>query len=173
MSFVVETGTGSANANSYLTEAGADSYHSDHGNPSSWSSATQSAKEEALRLATQYLDAVYDGAWRGDRANKDQALSWPRKDAYDNDDYLIDSSDIPKRLEHATAELALKHIAGTSLLADVDPDDAAIVSESASLPGPLSVRTTYAGTKLTHTKFALVEKILAPLINTGGRVIRG
>ena len=74
MALVVEDGTGLSTAESYISVADADTYHSDRGN-ALWT-GTDAVKEEALRQATEYLDATYD--WKGSISLTTQALNWPR-----------------------------------------------------------------------------------------------
>ena len=49
--FIVETGSGATDANSYATVAFADDYHRSYGDPVAWRGATTDAKENALREA--------------------------------------------------------------------------------------------------------------------------
>ena len=51
MSLVVEDGTGKADAESYISVADADTYHSNRGN-TDWAALTTTEKEQLLRGAT-------------------------------------------------------------------------------------------------------------------------
>jgi len=108
MAFIVEDGTGKDDATSYLSVAGADTYHTEHGNPSAWSSATDAVKEGALMQATRYLDGNF--SWRGTILVSDQALGWPRTGAVDDEGRDIDDASVPMGVEEATALLALYHL---------------------------------------------------------------
>ena len=70
MVLIVEDGTGKADAESYLSVADADTYHTKHGDSADWDGASTGDKEEALRMGTQYLDATYNTLWIGSRANE-------------------------------------------------------------------------------------------------------
>lgn len=108
MAFLVEDGSGVPVANSYITEAYADTYHSDRGN-TAWSDFTSPEQEAALIRASEYIDKRFGRRFRGLRKTKDQGLEWPRLDAFDNDGYLLSGvDDLPRNLEKATAEYALR-----------------------------------------------------------------
>lgn len=147
---VVEDGTGLPNADSYLSLAGADAYHAALGN-AAWATAAPADREAALRRATQYLDARYQ--WRGEPLTATQALAWPRT-----------SSPWPvKRLQDATAELALRAAEQGSLY--TDEGTAAVKSETV---GPISI--TYADAQRGQTRFTVVEDLLADLIVNASRM---
>lgn len=171
MAFVVEDGTGKSDANSYLSVADADSYHADHSASASWTAATTEQKEKALRLATQYLDARYDGRWRGYQNTSTQALAWPRTSAVDNEGYVYDNDAVPQRLEDATAELALRVITGDTLYAD--QTKAARVASSSVTVGPISKSVSYVGGLDPAKKYPLIEALMTPLIAGVGSLERG
>lgn len=150
MALIVEDGTGLPNADSYLSVADADAYHAAMGN-TAWQPLASAEKEAALRRATQYLDTRY--RWRGQRLTTTQALEWPRSTAA----WPV------RRLQDATAELALRAAEQGSLYADEGP--AAVKSETV---GPISV--TYADAQSGQVRFAIVEDLLAGLITGGNRL---
>lgn len=167
--FVVEDGSGLTTANSYATTAFADTYHQTYGNPSVWRDATTFEKQDALRLATQFLDLHYGGRWIGVRSSSEQALDWPRLyvvDAAEND---VGSDEIPKRIQQATAKAALLQLQGNSLLVSTQTEGE-VASESVSLPGGLSKSTTYIGGKPATTRFPVIDRMLssAGFIEAGG-----
>ena len=115
MSVVVEDGTGLETANSYISLADADTYHSDRGNATWAAAASDAIRNAALIKATQWLDGQYRSRWVGFRKTDDQALDWPRYDAYDSDGYYLDSDSIPTRITYAQAEAALAIVDGIEL----------------------------------------------------------
>lgn len=119
MAFTPEDGTGLENSNSYITEEFFRSYFEDRG--IDVSTLSQSQVEAACVRATDYIDKRWGGLFLGFKQNKDQALEWPRLDAIDDDDYLID--DIPDDLQKATAEYALR----AHNLGELAPDPALMV----------------------------------------------
>lgn len=102
MVFVVEDGTGLADANSYVSVAEADAYHSARAN-TAWS-GDDTVKQAALIRATDYLEQKYAGRWKGCVLNEAQSLSFPR-----------DVEGVPAKLKQAVCLLALEGIAGADL----------------------------------------------------------
>lgn len=92
----------------YATVAEADAYFSERGNDD-WPQLSQSKKQAALVVATQYINAVY-------------VFEQP-----------IDMQDVPQGLQHATAELALL----STQKSLTEPEDPPI--ESAEVAGAVSV----------------------------------
>ena len=163
--FVVEDGSGKSDANSYTTVAFADQYFENHNNPSDWTGADQATKEMALREATQYLDLYYGGRWRGRKKllTEDQALDWPRYEAYDDDDRWIDSETIPVKLQEATAEAALRDITETNgLLPDID--EPGTVKKYAVQVGPIKESTEWQGGKSSFKKFRTIDYLVRGLV---------
>lgn len=103
MALVVEDGSGSATAESYISESDADTYHSNRGN-TAWAALSTAEKEILLRKATEYLDGKY--SWLGSKYTAAQALQWPRSGAI-VDGFTVDNNVIPAKLQQATAEVAL------------------------------------------------------------------
>lgn len=116
MAFVVETGAGLQNSNSYASVAAADDYVAERG-MAGWSGLDTSAKQQALIKATDYLEATYRDAWKGDRVTQTQALSWPRISAY-VDRFLLDSNIVPLPVIKACVEMAVRSASGEVLIAD-------------------------------------------------------
>lgn len=116
MAFVVETGAGLSNANSYASVSAADSYVSDRG-ITGWSSLTQTVKEQSLVKATDYLEATYRGAWKGNRVSETQSLSWPRYNVI-VDGFNFPANVVPTQVVNACIEMAIRASLGETLLAD-------------------------------------------------------
>lgn len=169
--FVVEDGTGLSTANSYLSVADADTYHNNVTRSDDWSGATAAVKQNALIVATQYLDIRYQGRWRGYRNSSAQALAWPRCAVEDDDGYLLDSASLPQKLEDACAEMALRVVLGDDLLGAVT-ETGEVVSESVSV-GPISESKTYAGGKPYGYEYPKLDAMVRGLIGAGDTVIRG
>lgn len=163
--FVVEDGTGLTGANAYASVADVDTYHDDYGAPAAWSSSTTLEKEDAIRLATRYLDATYSSRWRGTRDSRDQPLDWPRTDVVDDDGWDRNDNEILVELTAATAIVALLVRNGESLLPNVTGADQSVISESASV-GPISESKSYSGSKVNFTRYSLVDATLRPILQT-------
>lgn len=144
MTITVEDGTGLAAADSYISEADADSYHSDRGN-SAWAAATSANKEIALRLASEYIDQRF--SFIGRKKTTTQALQWPRVDhgGYGLDNYLDPNIDtVPTLLEKAVCEYALRQLSA-DLMTDPEVDDSGrkLKSETVSVGGAIEESKTY------------------------------
>ena len=115
MALIVETGTGSATGESFCSVADSLAYHAARGN-ATWATITTTQQEQALRRATDYMEAVYSQRWAGTRTTSVQALSWPRYNVCVNG-FVTLSSSIPRAVINACSELALRAAAG-ELLSD-------------------------------------------------------
>ena len=114
MTLIVETGQGLPNSESYISVADADTYHSNRGN-TDWAALTTGEKERLLRIATDYMVAVYRLRWDGYRYVNTQALDWPRiyvpiRDICSVNAYpeYVDFDIVPTQVKNACAEFALK-----------------------------------------------------------------
>jgi hypothetical protein len=165
--FVVETGTGSATANSYCSEATATAYHETYGNPDPWLAATPFDHQDALRQATRALDFRYGSYWSGIRAGSTQALDWPRAYAYDAAGNPIPATTIPARLQQATAILALLHIQGENIMPSTQTG-ADIKSETLNSASGASKSVTYIGGKRAETQFPIIDRMLSSAGLTSG-----
>jgi hypothetical protein len=103
---------GASNANSYLSEAGADAIAETMLGTLAWSTATSDNKSRALITATNGLETL---SYIGTRSSDTQALSWPRSGASCGDKYPADD-DIPREIELATFDLANALLGDPTLL---------------------------------------------------------
>lgn len=129
-------------ADYYGTVAGADAYHLARGN-AAWAAATEQAKEAALARASAYIDGVgtqlptagcvlsFPGHKTGGRA---QGLQWPRANASDRSGEPIPDSEVPREIEQATYEAALREIVKPGSL---NPDYVASKAVKRAKVGPL------------------------------------
>jgi hypothetical protein len=110
MALTVVATPGSATANSYLTNAEADTYFEGHLYATDWTGASAATQDQALVMATRTIDALYE--WAEWPASTTQALQWPRSGMMDHLFLsIIADTVIPQRLKDATAELAKALIA--------------------------------------------------------------
>ena len=116
--FIVETGAGISNANSYVSVEDADTYFADREDPADWTGADTARKEAAIIAATSYLDNKFRLRWSGRRSFEIQALSWPRQNVEDYDGFTLASNALPERLKFAVIEIAVRDIT-TSIAPDV------------------------------------------------------
>lgn len=144
MTFVLEDGTGLADANSYGSFAGYVAYWADRGVTVT---ELQAVVEPALVRATDYLDQRYP--WKGSRLTSEQALQWPRACAYGEPTFEapcgVTLDGVPAQVVRACYELASRAIS-----ADLAPDptvDASgqTVVSSRKKVGPIEVETAFNG----------------------------
>ena len=101
------------NANSYVTQADAQSYMDGRLDVTEWTDATTVTMDRALIMATGRLDIE---GFVGSPASSTQRLQWPRGSVPDPWGSFYASDTIPRPLEEATAELALAYLkSGASL----------------------------------------------------------
>lgn len=101
MAFVVEDGTGLANATAYVAVADLDAYWTEQG--VDLSSYTDPQKQGAIRNATVWVDSF---RFRGVIKDLDQALLWPRQSVYDDEARHYAENAVPQRVKDAVCEVA-------------------------------------------------------------------
>jgi hypothetical protein len=165
---IVESGAGLADAESYISVADADTYHTARGNEATWTDLDVTVKEQLLRTATDYMVQQYRMRWAGSRIGITQRLDWPRydvpiKDAptgYGSFAAVYPYDAVPVEVANACAELALKAASGP-LAPDLTPP---VTREKV---GPIEVEYAQ-GTRQTTT-YRAVDNLLAPFLKmTGG-----
>lgn len=145
-------------AESYITVEVADAFHAARGN-TAWAVLTTARKEELLRVATDYLEAVYAGLWVGRPVAVNQGLQWPRID-YAPGVLLVDPLVVPIGVMKATAQLALEASSRPLL---TDETEQQVLNEKV---GPISV--TYSQTTSGQlNRHSLVDLYLVPYLRSG------
>lgn len=104
MALIVEDGSGRADAESFVSVAGADDYLSKRNRDGTWTTYTTGQKEGYLRAASEYLDAVC--RWKGLPLTTTQALGWPRIFAFNRDRIALAQDIVPPLVIAATCEIA-------------------------------------------------------------------
>jgi len=104
MALTIDATVGGIATNSYVTVAETDAYHEEHLYGTAWTSADAEKKKAAIIWASKLLDDQV--TWRGFKYNLDQALGWPRSNAFDRDNQFIDVDEIPKGVKRAAMEMA-------------------------------------------------------------------
>lgn len=158
--FIVEDGSGLADAVSYASIDDANEYHARRAN-TSWSTLTEDEKRAALVKATDFIEYTYSTRFKGDRASQAQALSWPRSGVFLYG-FEIGLDEIPVSLVNAVCELALRTIDNPELVVD---ESGQIKTETV---GPISV--TYMDGARQQKSYATVTRYLAPLLNGNGAI---
>jgi hypothetical protein len=110
LTLIKEDGTGRSDANTYASEADADTFFAGHLYPDFWvAPVNQTRRTAALAMATAIIDAEWQ--FHGARAVEGQALQWPRAECPDRDGEAgasVASDLVPAAVMNATCQLALK-----------------------------------------------------------------
>ncbi len=160
--FIVEDGTGIADANSYCPLSYAEAYVDDYYGDSiaQWLSATTQQKERALRVATQYIDLKY-GASVSKKKTSTQALSFPR---------VIDSV-VPIDVQKATIESMLLVLTGYDLLGVID--EPCLIASEKVVAGAVATEESYVGGKSQIPSFPKIDRLMQSVIGNCNMLYRG
>jgi len=177
MALTVETGTGSATADSYISEADAVTYldkYAASGASNAFTAASTANAEIALRSATRTIDAMLGLRFKGARLLGTQALQWPRVAVVTNDNFAVDSDSVPALVKNATCELALRFIEDstghdTSRLTPDQDKSGSILMERLKAD-VVETETRYAGAS-QQKLYKIVHDMLAPLLHPSGKVV--
>lgn len=162
MSLSTETGIGRSNSDSYASIAMADTRCLALG-LAYWQTLDESAKEVALRKATQFMLANYRSRWAGRRVNREQALDWPRYGVC-VDGFELASNVVPVDVVNACIDLALRAASGVELLPDLDVGNNQVKRDKT---GPLE--TEYFQNNVdAATRFVAIEAMLEPYFGAAG-----
>ncbi|WP_148716486.1 DnaT-like ssDNA-binding protein [Chitinolyticbacter meiyuanensis] len=152
MALVIEDGTGRIDADSFVSVADADIYHSGRGN-TAWASLTSDVKEQRLRNAASYLS--FSWSYGGSLYNLDQALAFPRL----INGVKYDVSGAPARVKQAQMELALQ----ASLTGASAVGTAQVIRQKVDV-----IETEYAeGVVSTSERYPYVTNLLVPYLDGG------
>lgn len=141
MAFTVQNDDGTiSGANAYITVAEFKNYHDDRGND--YGTYTTPEIEAAIVNATDYTDERWE--FLGEPRNHSQDTEWPRLDVEDSKGIIVRG--IPSEVKEATAEYAIRHLAGETLDPDLTYDDRGQkVQRKKEVVGPIEEETEYVG----------------------------
>ena len=151
--FVVETGTGSATATSYLSVEELKQLWENVGY--SIGTTTDEQFTQFLNKATLVLDAQYGTLWPGTRDSTTQALDWPREDAEYVDGTDIEDDVIPIEVRRAVSELVYADVNGTNLQPTLD---------SRGTISRESVRVDVIETTTTYTEYSAQDNLRTTVV---------
>lgn len=163
MAFVVEDGTGLANATAYQSVADFKTYHADRGNEFAAYSDTQI--EAALVQGSDFIDCRYQ--YLGNRTRgRDQSMEWPRGNVCDPDGWMVDSNSLPPEVTEACNELALFSL-GNILIPNLsfDPSGGGLLTERTDTVGTMRTTRRYSafGNRQQFREFPKAEAVLRRL----------
>lgn len=159
MALILEDGTAPAGANSYATEAMADTYFDDRAN-ADWTGNTTGDKEAALIRASIAIDGLYRSRFPGYRTNfRSQGLEWPRTMAYDAEGILVAGNTIPQEIIDATCEAAVRELTTAgSMIPDLERGGGILRLQAGS------VAIDYGAAATPYTSYGVIDGILAKLL---------
>jgi hypothetical protein len=171
---VVETGAGVSGANTYVSQAYADTYLANHASAATWAALTADQKNLALQEATRYIEARFSQHFVGTKKSYSDPLSWPRLAIYDQLGRLeYADGTVPKRIKDAECEYALQAAVSTLF---TNPSTQTAVEVSSKI-GPLEKKTKYAssvapsGTPLVNgtalRQMTAADLLISPLVQLG------
>jgi hypothetical protein len=164
MPLTVENGTGRTDADSLVSLAECDDYHSVRGN-ATWT-GTDEAKEQALRRASAFLSNAYQ--WAGWQTRpRIQSLAWPRAEVVDQDGFLVRSDEVPVEIRQATCEVALRELVSPGAM---NPDVTTAETVKSVTAGSVSVQfaNASAGPGANRPVLMVVRDLISGFLRSGG-----
>lgn len=163
--YIVEDGSGKADATSYASIAFFKQYFENQGY--AFDSIADSDFEVWGNKATKTLEGLYLAIWPGIRYSTTQALSWPRSDAYYIDEISIAYDVVPIEIQNATAEMVYALSSGGDIQPVIDTAGN-IIATSVAVEDGVSETIKYSENSyfLDRDRYTAVEDALARI--TGG-----
>ncbi len=170
--FVVETGAGLTNANSYVTVAEADQYLENSGRKGgTWGTLGSTSKQAALVSAFFFMLARWNERWRGFPTNEDQAGDWPQRDQVKRSGHAYASNEIAVAVKNAQIEYALiEATTPGSLFPNPEYDDTGrVLIESTDKVDVLVETRKYSdkSNPVTFKKFLMADNLLTHITISG------
>lgn len=166
MAFTPEDGTCIEDANSFVLLAFANDYFQTRGIVA-WT-GSDTVKEQALIKATDYIEKVYYGRFKGEQKSTTQGLSFPR--------VMTGFGEMPLNLLKATCEYALRALLNP-LLPDITTDPSGFPVKGVSTRvGPIQeslwfATETHMNPDLTKS-YMDADLLMRPLLIHNARVVR-
>ena len=172
--FVVETGSGSSTANSYVTVAQANQYLENSGRKAgAWDKKGNSGKEEALIRAFYYMIARWAVQWHGIQANEDQTGDWPRRQVFKKSGHAYASTEIAVAVKNSQIEYALIEATNSSSLFPNPEysDTSRTQTQKREKVGPIETEDRFSENRAptTFRKFPMADNLLKHLVTSGSQ----
>jgi hypothetical protein len=152
--FVVEDGTGKADATSYADIETADVYmQAWHGGDDQWFEQSDHEKKACLMKGTRFIDS-HD--FRGFRLRGNQALQFPRLDMETSPMFGV-----PEAVVHAAIEAAFRVAKGEDLLPDHSQE---VISGTTQTIGPITTQVNFARGKKPARTYETIHALLRPYV---------
>ena len=151
-------------ADFYGTTADFTAYHAARGNTVPADIDTDAEILEGLQVASEWLDARYRSQFGGYKVGgRDQVREWEREGHYDHYGYLVPSTVIPREIESATYEVALRHFQTPGILSvDFTPSKYKQVAVDGAVSATFA---QYSSSSEFQTQFATVIEVMSGLLN--------
>lgn len=156
MAFIVEDGTGLADANSYASVQDYRDYAESRGIDKT--SELDATIQGYLVQSTDYLDLTY--TYKGERLTETQMLEFPR---------LIDNVDteLPLRITNATIEMAFELSSGTSIYNDDSKNVTALREKVGTIETETKYDTESTMYQSNSKRFFKTDKLVKPYVQEG------
>ncbi len=106
--FIIEDGTGLADATAYADLAVADQYLENTDRKTAWRVFSSKERQAALIQGADYLDQKFRRAFKGERFSSTQRLEWPRNQVFDELGALVPAAEIPEDILNGSVEYAFE-----------------------------------------------------------------
>ena len=167
ITLIEETGLKPIGANTYVSLADAETYHTNYANTDWTGNTDDEMKKQALVTATQAVDLLYGERYMSTiYPDSAQALLFPRLWFMDTDARIVRENTIPECLKRAVYELALMQLNGV----DVFPMQAigSLVKTASVKVGDIATATEYfkAAEGESFAGFRKVDILLRPILKS-------
>lgn len=165
--FVVETGVGDPDANSYASVEFADDYIEMNAFASvQWQLLDIAEKERLLARASFIIDKRVK--WAGERVDRDSGLRWPRAGVFDEDGFIIPDDELPEIIAEAVCEFAT-YLMTTDWTTDQQTSSGALTKIKVDV---IELEMD-AGSSSSSTRAVLPDTIMAMLEHLGIMPVKG
>lgn len=161
ITIIVEDGSVVESANSYVSVADADTYHTNLGQ-SAWT-GTDDEKSSAILRAMRYLENLN---WTGWKTSHDNPLAWPRYQTFDRDGKLYDSDIVPQNVVNALCEAALVELVSAGALRPTTSTTGQVKRQKVDV-----IETEYFESYNSSQSFDAIDYELTGLVSGGGNMV--
>jgi len=163
MALTVETGAGLEDADSFVSVDMFKAYQGKIGND--LTDYSDDLIEQALRRSSSFLSNSF--TWQGFRTHgRDQALSWPRSGAVDQEGWGIKSDEIPTEIINAVCEVGWREVEDPG---SMNPDFKATELIKSEKIGPMSTEYALSDTSPDALRpvLTIVRDMVSQFLATG------
>jgi hypothetical protein len=164
VTLIVEDGTGKSDANALVSLDAAKEYWDSRG--TSYSSYSDDQLNGAIVRASAFLTNAF--VWGGLKVHgRDQTMAWPRVNMIDREGWVVPSTEVPREVTAACAEIALYEAETPGAM---NPN--VVLAEKVRSEQVGSIRVEYANlfTSASDARptLTVIQDLLAPFLSSGG-----